>query len=114
MTRLLLLGVVLSLPCAGLAYDPNDCMHDAAEADKGILVGMAVDLCAGAWSPAPVECYRGASTVDPGIMKGIAIDLCAGSVDAKRTLACCRRAASQGMIRGLATKLCGARTRDHG
>jgi hypothetical protein len=89
-------------------------MHDAADADKGILVGMAVDLCGGAWSAAPVECYRGASTVDPGILKGIAIDLCAGSVDAKRTLACYRRAANQGMIRGLATKLCGARTRDHG
>jgi hypothetical protein len=92
-----------------LAYDPVDCLQDAAKADQGISVGLATKLCAGASSPAVVQCYSDSFKVDNGMSRGIAIDLCAGSTDAQKTLACYVKASQMSMTRGQAKTLCGAR-----
>jgi len=99
----------LSLPSAVLAYGPVDCVRDAAQADKDMLMRLAVELCAGASSPAVSQCYRDALKVDSGMLRRHAIDLCAGSTNAKNTLDCYRKASRLGLFRSHATTLCSAR-----
>jgi len=97
------------MPSAVLAYGPVDCVRDAAQADKDMLMRLAVELCAGASSPAVSQCYRDALKVDSGMLRRHAIDLCVGSTNAKNTLDCYRKASRLGMFRSHATTLCSAR-----
>ena len=106
----LLLGFALS--SSAFAYDPIDCLEDISKADPGIVVGLATKLCSGAWSPEPVKCYAVVPEFDKSIPRGIAIDLCAGSTSAENTIKCYVRAGDRGLIRGLATTLCGARKQE--
>ena len=100
----LLLGFTPSF--SAIAYDPLDCLNDAAKVDKDIIIGLATKLCSGAWTAEPVKCYAQVSRVDTTISRGIAIDLCAGSANAENTLKCYEKA---GLARFLATRLCGVR-----
>lgn len=103
--------VILGFTYSSLAYayDPLDCLDDIAKSDSGIIMGLATRLCSGAWSPEPVKCYIKVSEVDSGVPRGIAIDLCAGSINSENTIKCYIKASDRGIIRGLATTLCGVK-----
>lgn len=112
MKRPLLIVLMFSsiyMSSSALAYDPLDCIDDIAKADEGIIMGLSAELCSGTQSSDPVQCYKDLFKVDSGMIRGIAVDLCAGSTNAKNTIACYLKASNRGMIRSLATTLCGAK-----
>jgi hypothetical protein len=96
---------------SAIAYDPLDCLNDAAKVDKDIIIGLATKLCSGAWTAEPVKCYAQVSRVDTTIPRGIAVDLCAGSSNAENTIKCYAEASGKrrSLARFLATRLCGVR-----
>ncbi len=91
------------------AYDPYDCLNDAAKVDTKIPIGLATRLCSGAWTQEPIKCYVGASSIDKEIPRGIAIELCTGSISAEKTLKCYAKSSTRKLPRVLATQLCGVR-----
>ena len=103
------LTLIVTYSTTAFAYDPVDCLNDAAKVDSEITMGLAVRLCSGTWTPGPAKCYQNVSKIDGGIPRGIAIDLCAGTVSSEKTLECYSKAATRKMSRGLATTLCGAK-----
>jgi hypothetical protein len=94
---------------SAIAYDPLDCLKNVSKVDKDIVAGLATKLCSGAWTAEPVKCYAEVSRVDTTLPRGIAIDLCAGSANAENTLKCYEKAGERGLVRFLATTLCGVR-----
>jgi hypothetical protein len=59
-------GLAVSMliqPGSAIAYDPLDCLNDAAKVDKDIIVGLSTKLCSGAWTAEPVKCYAQVSRV---------------------------------------------------
>ena len=90
------------------AYDPYDCLNDAATVDSNIPIGLATELCSAAWSREPITCYATVPQIDKDIPRGLAVELCSGSINAKNTLDCYAKSGNRNLNRGLAVTLCSA------
>tara|TARA_B100001142_G_C14002196_1_gene527034 strand:+ start:223 stop:591 length:369 start_codon:yes stop_codon:yes gene_type:complete len=101
---------VLSILSSSLAhaYDPYDCIGEAAAVDPNINKGLVTELCSAAWSPEPARCYAAVSLVDADMPRGLAVELCAGSEDASRTIDCYANMGEYDLNRGLTITLCSA------